>query len=109
MKKLLAASVALSGLLGSPVLAADLPAKAPVYKAAVAAPLFTWTGCYLGANVGGGWARKRIVDQEPEPELIGVDGDRHNSSGVVGGGQIGCDYQMNNWVFGIQGMFDAAN
>jgi outer membrane immunogenic protein len=106
MKKLLPLGVALAWLLGSPALAADLPAKAPVYRAA-AAPLFNWTGCYLGANLGGGWARKHIVDQEPG--LVGVDRDRHNSSGFVGGGQIGCDYQVNNWVFGIQGMFDGAD
>jgi outer membrane immunogenic protein len=106
MKKLFAASIAVAGLLGSPAFAADLPAKAPAYKVA-AAPLLNWTGCYLGANVGGGWARKHIVDQEPG--LVGVSRDRHDSSGVVGGGQIGCDYQVNNWVFGIQGMFDAAD
>ncbi|MBR1124012.1 porin family protein [Bradyrhizobium lablabi] len=106
MKKLFAASAGLAALFVSPALAADLPAKAPIYKAA-AAPIFNWTGCYVGANIGGGWARKHIVDQEPG--LEGVDRDRHNSSGVVGGGQIGCDYQVNSFVFGIQGMFDAAD
>ena len=88
MKKFLALFIAIAGLFSTSALSADLPAKAPVYKAA-AAPTFNWTGCYIGANVGGGWARKHIVDQEPG--LVGVTRDRHESSGVVGGGQIGCD------------------
>ncbi len=106
MKQLLVIGAVLAGLLGSPSLAADMPVKASAHKVA-AAPLFNWTGCYIGANVGGGWARKHIVDQEPS--LLGVDRDRHNSSGFVGGAQIGCDYQAGNLVFGIQGMFDGAD
>ena len=46
---------ALSGLIAGPALAADLPAK-PYYKAPpTVAPSFSWTGFYIGGNVGGGW------------------------------------------------------
>jgi outer membrane immunogenic protein len=31
--------------------AADMPVKAPVYKAPVIAP-YNWTGLYIGGNVG---------------------------------------------------------
>jgi opacity protein-like surface antigen len=36
--------------------AADLPTKAPVYTAPVAAPDISWTGFYIGGNVGGHWS-----------------------------------------------------
>ena len=35
--------------------AADMPAKAPVYKAPIAAPVYNWTGLYVGGVAGYGW------------------------------------------------------
>jgi outer membrane immunogenic protein len=32
-----------------------------------------------------------------------------SNSGVAGGGQIGCDYQWNAWVFGFRNMFDGTS
>src|SRR5215471_2701806 len=110
LRLLLLTAVAGAALVAAaPANAADLGQK-PAYKAPPAAspmPLITWTGCYIGGNVGAGWTEKSIVDQEPS--LQGVLRDKHRSSGFVGGGQIGCDYQVNTWVFGIQGMFDGAD
>src|SRR5689334_4021707 len=57
MKKLLLSSVALLGLTTGAI-AADLP-RGPVVApppAAVAAPVFTWTGFYVGINVGAAFA-----------------------------------------------------
>jgi outer membrane immunogenic protein len=62
-----------------------------------------WTGCYVGANLGGGWSDKGILDASPTPR------DSHTNSGVTGGGQIGCDLQMQSWVLGIEGMWNAAS
>jgi outer membrane immunogenic protein len=80
--------------------AADLPgriqSKAPVVPTAV----YNWTGCYVGANVGGGWSRTR---QEFAPSAGVLFSD---SSGVVGGAQIGCDYQFERFVIGGQGQFE---
>jgi outer membrane immunogenic protein len=67
---------------------------------ASAAP-FTWTGCYVGANVGYGWAPTQWNDN-------GIEFVAHGANGAVGGGQIGCDYQSGPWVFGVQGMLNAA-
>jgi outer membrane immunogenic protein len=78
-----------------------MPVKAAPY--APPAPIFTWTSCYLGGNVGYGWAPTKWSDP-----ATGVEFASHNADGVVGGGQIGCDYQTGPWVFGIQGMFDGA-
>jgi outer membrane immunogenic protein len=92
-----------------PALAADIAAKAPIYKAPAPVP-FVWTGCYVGGNVGGGWAHTAYRINDPTQGVInGSSLGSNNGSDVVGGGQVGCDYQTGNWVFGAQAMFDAAN
>ena len=56
MKNLLRSTVAMAALLVGPAMAADMPVKArPPAPAPVA--VYNWTGCYIGGNVGGGWAR----------------------------------------------------
>ncbi len=102
MKKLLIAGVALTGLVAAPVQAADMPLKAPPVAA-----LFNWTGCYLGANVGGGWTGQSHTHGDPLPDPatfqiapidIGTSG-----SGAVAGGQIGCNWQASShFVLGIE-------
>lgn len=84
--------------------AADIPTKAPVYKAApVVAP--SWTGCYVGANVGYGWQKNQAFDA-----IALLDTGSDTGTGVIGGGQVGCDYQFaSRWVIGIQGMVDGVN
>jgi outer membrane immunogenic protein len=32
-----------------------LPAQAPTYKAPIVAPVYNWTGFYVGVNAGGSW------------------------------------------------------
>jgi outer membrane immunogenic protein len=54
LKSLVVASVLIGLGAASAAVAADLPLKA---RPMAAAPLYNWTGCYLGANVGGGWTR----------------------------------------------------
>jgi outer membrane immunogenic protein len=76
------------------------PAPAP---ALVYAPPISWTGCYVGGNIGG--ARSNV-------DLSGVSGASFSAtnSGFAGGGQIGCDYQWNQfWVVGIRNMLDATS
>jgi outer membrane immunogenic protein len=70
------------------VLAADLPVK---YKPApyIAAPVFSWTGCYLGVHGGGAAMRDSFSET--------------NGTGGIAGGQVGCNYQDGNWVFGVEG------
>jgi outer membrane immunogenic protein len=74
-------------------IAADIPAARPAYKAPViAAPVFTWTGFYLGVNAGYGWAD------------VGLDGVTVDSdiNGFVGGGQIGYNWQFGNFLLGVE-------
>src|SRR5215467_4042225 len=56
MKKLLVSSIAALGLIGKPALAADMAVKAPPPPPA---PVYSWTGCYVGANGGGVWNSAR--------------------------------------------------
>ncbi len=76
-------------------------------------PPFSWTGCYIGGHVGYGWGRDTVSIPNlaltagvPPAEVAGltlpsVTGD---TSGVLGGGQVGCNYQFaSSWVIGIEG------
>lgn len=99
--------------IAGPAVAADLPV-APV-KAAPFAARFSWTGCYLGAHVGGAWERKDATDpvllvQEGllPGNTVGTTTVRVNSTGPMYGGQIGCDYQFApSWVVGVEGAVSA--
>jgi outer membrane immunogenic protein len=72
-------------------------------------PVYNWTGCYIGGNVGGAWASQRFTDENNFFHAPGQSDGSGRASGFAGGGQIGCDYQFaNNWVIGIQGMWDGA-
>jgi outer membrane immunogenic protein len=95
-----AMAVSAFALISVPASAADMPVKAPP---PAAAPIpYSWTGCYLGGNVGGAWQHNHTLD-----ELVDFDTGGDQASNVIGGGQVGCDYQFaGNLVIGIQGMFD---
>jgi outer membrane immunogenic protein len=98
MKKLTFVLAASTALISAPALAADLrmPVKAPAAYAP--APYFNWSGCYIGVHGGGGWGDKRVIDP-----VLGVDFARHDISGGLAGGQVGCDFQSGAFVFGIEG------
>ena len=91
------------GLAASQASAADLPRKAPAYVPPAPPPI-TWTGCYIGGNVGGIFGR-RSADFGSFGSL-----DSDSNSGFAGGGQIGCDYQFaGGWVLGFRNMFDGSS
>jgi outer membrane immunogenic protein len=103
-------SAALSAVIGiGAASAADLPR--PYTKAPAMAPMVsTWTGCYVGGNIGAGWQRTTTTDVNPSNAGSFSDAGTDTGSGIVGGGQVGCDYQFaSNWVVGVQGMFDGAD
>jgi outer membrane immunogenic protein len=93
MKKQLFASAALLSLTvfsGSAANAADMAVRNPAYNQTYnAAPVSTWTGCYVG--VQGGYGRAG------SDELVG------HADGGLAGGQIGCNWQTDpNWVWGLE-------
>ena len=114
MKKILLSSVALLGLTAAAV-AADLPSRRAAPAPYVAVPVFTWTGFYVGVNAGYGFSNNDrnglgvydVVAGGTTPQLpVGTrltNGDTTGSNdGFVGGGQIGYNYQIGQFVIGIE-------
>ena len=94
----LALSLAGATMFGGAALAADI--SRPVYKAPPAGALpvaYDWTGFYVGGHVGYGWADKSWSD----PFSFGTVS--HNADGFLGGGQAGFNYQVGQFVFGVEG------
>ena len=109
MKNLFLTGTALLTLVSGSAIAADLgrPAPAPVFtKAPPPVPVFTWTGFYIGGNIGAAWAQHNWTDS-----VLLVNFNNNNNNAVfIGGGQVGGNYQFSNFVIGLEGTFDwAAN
>src|ERR1017187_1707799 len=100
MKKLLLGTVALVALGATvPALAADLAAR-PAYTKAPAymAPIYNWTGFYIGGHVGGAFSG--------DNNFNGLVTSNNNDGRFLGGLQAGADYQFApNWVVGIEGQY----
>jgi len=101
MKKfMISAAVALS--MATPALAADMPMKAAPPPLL---PVFSWTGFYIGGNIGGAWSNNRWNDT-----LVVTNFNNGNNGVFIGGGQIGGNYQIGQFVIGAEWDFDwAAN
>jgi outer membrane immunogenic protein len=91
---------ALAAEAGAADLRQPMPTKAP---APAVVRTTTWTGCYIGANVGYGRMRN---EYSPVAGFIAAEAPDQTVDGIVGGGQVGCDLQFDPFVVGIQGMFD---
>jgi outer membrane immunogenic protein len=124
MKRLLG-TIALVAMAAAPATAADLPYKVPP----PVVPAWSWTGCYIGGHVGGGFGRK---DWSPDPSDVaaGLSIQTHGSligqaaqaplpvtdlgsdfvTGILGGVQGGCDYQFSqHFLVGAQADFSWSN
>ena len=117
---ILLSSAALAVMTAASV-AADLPARAPAMAPApmYAAPIFTWSGFYVGLNAGAGFrsgnnGRSDTVFDDPagsvDPLLIaGINSDLAlvgrrggDDTGFTGGAQIGYNWQFGALVFGVE-------
>jgi outer membrane immunogenic protein len=84
--------------------AADLAAR-PYTKAPVMVePVYNWTGFYIGGNVGYSWGRSSDTSTltNGAGAVLFTSADRANMDGVIGGGQIGYNWQVQNWVWGLE-------
>jgi outer membrane immunogenic protein len=81
----------------APALAADL-GGAPYNKApAYAAPIYNWTGFYVGGHLGGAFSA--------DNSFSGLVLTNHDAR-FLGGVQVGADYQFApNWVVGLEGQY----
>src|ERR1700758_3582740 len=105
MKKILLALSAVA-ILTAAASAADMPAR--TYTKAPPPPpppVFSWTGFYIGANIGGAWSNNRWTDT-----VLLTNFNNGNNGVFIGGGQIGANYQIGQFVIGGEWDFDwAAN
>src|SRR5438309_5763089 len=120
MHKLAIAAVTASALVSgiAAASAADMAVKAAPIPMAPAA--FSWTGFYIGANVGGAWTPNNggsdfgplfppfivlppavAIPTVIPGQLAALDGGGRRS-GVIGGGQIGYNWQVNQFVLGVE-------
>jgi len=108
MKKIgLLAAASFAALSVGAAVAADLPGRkaAPAYLPPPPPPPL-WTGFYAGLNLGGAWSANSVNPNQLTPYVSTADGQLFllpgngnggsNAGGVVGGGQIGYNYQFGN-------------
>ena len=107
MKSFLLATVGLVALVGiaAPASAADMAVKARP-PAPIIAPIYDWTGFYIGAN--GGWGQSENCVNFADD--LGTFGEAcRGRSGGLFGGQVGYRWQANQWVFGLEAQGDWAD
>jgi outer membrane immunogenic protein len=95
--------------------AADMPTKAPVYKAAPIA-VYNWTGFYVGGNVG--WASNKAnvsttvdpasnMNATAQTAIINGSAGSLKGNGFTGGLQLGYNQQISpNWLVGVEADFN---
>ncbi len=79
------------------------------------APVYSWSGCYAGLNIGEGTSASNFgsvvgtgtyLAAGDAATVAGSGGGSKNADGVLPGGQIGCNFQSGLFVAGIEGDFD---
>jgi outer membrane immunogenic protein len=109
-RKFLLASVGAMALTGSAALAADLPSRAPPPVYLPPPPIFTWTGIYIGGQIGYAWGSgaNNFSGSLPDGTFISTSAGG-TPNGVIGGANVGFNYQINQWVFGLEGTVDGTS
>jgi outer membrane immunogenic protein len=104
MRKTIAAVATAISLASAPAFAADLPMKA----APMPAPVWSWTGFYIGGHVGAGWGQDETninsISATPPGITVPLNlaFNQNSRSGFLGGGQAGFNWQAGWFVFGVQ-------
>jgi outer membrane immunogenic protein len=103
-------SIASAALMAGAAQAADMPVKAYRAPVTVPAPVFTWTGFYVGANAGGHWSKDELTAVgDPTGFVVAAAAELNarsagsvSTTGFIGGAQIGYNWQMNRVVLGLE-------
>ena len=112
MLKQVAIALAASTLVAGLAQAADLPRRNAPAPYIAPAPLFTWTGFYVGANAGYAFGNDAKTTTVGTPAFVAlgpnfVPGSLNTkANGFIGGGQVGYNYQYGNLVYGIEADID---
>jgi len=104
MKSIVLGTTMFTGLLvAGAAQAADL--QRPAYKAPPVA-YYNWGGCYIGGQAGWARANSDLINTANTTffgDVTPGNGFRVSDSGGIAGGQIGCNFQSGQWVFGVEG------
>jgi len=93
----------------STAMAADLPARG-YYKAAPVEGSYNWTGFYAGGNAGYAFGKETSAERSLVPPTAGLEiNDRISYDGYAGGIQAGYNYQVGQFVFGVEADIQAAS
>jgi outer membrane immunogenic protein len=104
-RQLLMASAGVIALAGS-AFAADLPSRAPPPVYIPPAPIFTWTGIYVGGQVGYAWGNTNTNLTDGIGDFVSFS---TNNNGVIGGGHVGYNLQLSQFVVGLEGDVDGSS
>jgi outer membrane immunogenic protein len=109
IRKLLVSAAMLATMTGG-AWAADLPNTkgAPAF-APPPPPVFTWTGLYIGAQAGYEWGTTSAYLETYPADVFSATAVGVSPSGVVGGGHIGYNFQITQFVIGVEGDFEGAS
>ncbi|HET6377719.1 MAG TPA: outer membrane protein [Methylocella sp.] len=107
-RSLLLASAGAIALSASAALAADLPSRAPPPPYVPPAPIFTWTGVYVGGQIGYAWASDSTNFTTADPDRPFFNAST-NPNGVIGGAHVGYNLQYNQWLVGLEGSVDGTS
>lgn len=105
MKHALAALALATALAAGSAQAADLPTQKGPPAYIPPPPVMSWTGFYAGLNLGGGWQQNNNNNWG-----WGWNNNNGSSAGVVGGGQIGYNFQLTPmFVVGVEADFQGTS
>jgi outer membrane immunogenic protein len=104
MKRMLIGIAAVTSLFATSAFAADLPMRTYTKAPAYVEPVYNWTGFYIGGNVGYSWGRSSDTSTltNAAGTVLLTTSDKSDLNGIVGGGQIGYNWQMQGWVWGFE-------
>ena len=105
VRKFLLASVGAIALAGS-AFAADLPSRAPPPVYIPPAPIFTWTGIYIGGQIGYAWGTNNVNVGDNFGRFASFN---YNADGVIGGAHVGYNLQLSQFVIGLEGDVDGSS
>jgi outer membrane immunogenic protein len=93
-------------LVAGSAFAADLPARVAAPAPYIAAPIFTWTGFYVGLNAGAGFNKSsghNYYGYAVDPtNFYGFNNNSSNNAGFTGGAQAGYNMQFGSFVAGVE-------
>ena len=71
--------------------------------------LYNWTGIYLGGNVGAGLLSDATSQATAAPPTALTGTIKTHPVGLIGGGQVGANYQFSHWVVGVEASWSSSN